>query len=135
MVFITNLVILERRGKMKLNCRYCQQPLLPEDSVRTLSYWSGVEFICHKSCKVAGEKQEAFDCQLIDADCNDCKHYKRGTLAPKVISKLHRKDGTVVDVIFQPNYFIGGQCLKFNRPVIAQPNKWSGLECFEHRRA
>lgn len=116
-------------------CRYCHQPVTETESVPTFSYWWSLEFLCHKACKEAGEKQEAFDCQIIDADCNDCRHYKRGKLAPKVVSKLKTPDNRWVEVTHQPNIIIGGHCLKFSRPTIAQPNKWSGLECFEHRRS
>lgn len=116
-------------------CRYCDKPVLTEsEAAITHSYWQGLPFICHKACKDAGGKQEAFDCQVIDADCNDCRHYKRGKLASRVVSLLRRTDGTTVEVSHQPNIFIGGRCLKFDKPTVAQPNKWSGLECFEHRR-
>lgn len=116
-------------------CRYCDLHVSDSDSVVTHSYWQGLPFVCHKDCKEAGVKQEAFDCQVVDADCNDCAHYKRGKLAPLVVSRLKRRDGKVVEVKHQPNFFIGGHCLKFDRPTVAQPNKWSGLECFEHRRS
>lgn len=118
------------------SCRYCDQPVTVESEASvTLSYWQSVPFICHKKCKDAGVKQEALDCQTVDADCNDCRHYRRGKLAPKMITKTKTKDGRIVDLIFQPNIIIEGRCLKFNKPTVAQPNKWSGFECFEHRRA
>lgn len=117
------------------SCRYCSLPIADGLAVTTRGYWSHGEYPCHAGCKVAGEKQEALDCQTIDADCNDCTHYKRGTLAPKTVSKLKTTDGRIVDVIFQPNVFIGGHCLKFYRPTLASPNKWTGWDCFEHRRA
>lgn len=115
-----------------MNCRYCNLPV--ESPVKTLAYWNQTPDVCHAECKAAGERQEAFDCQTIDADCNDCFHYQRGKLAPKLESRLKKPDGTKVLVTHQPNIFIGGRCLKFDKPVNAQPNKWSGLECFEHRR-
>lgn len=115
-------------------CRYCDKPLAEADAVKTLAYWNQTPDVCHKDCKAAGEKQEAFDCQVIDADCNDCRHYKRGKLAPKVISDMKTPDGRSVQVTHQPNVIIGGHCLKFDRPTLANPNKWSGWECFEHRR-
>lgn len=120
-------------GEMNI-CRYCDKPIEGQ-AVQTFGYWSHFPFVCHAKCKVSGERQEAIDCQIIDADCNDCKHYQRGKLAPPTISRLHRKDGTIVDVVYQPQIFIGGYCLKFSKPTSASPNKWSGLECFEHRRA
>lgn len=117
-------------------CRYCDKPVvtMAEASV-THSYWQALPFICHKACKDAGIRQEAYDCQVIDADCNDCRHYQRGHLAAKVESLCLRDDGTEYILTHQPNIIIGGRCLKFDRPTTACPNKWSGLECFEHRRA
>lgn len=113
-------------------CRYCQQPVSEADSTITFSYWWSLEFVCHKACKGAGEKQEAFDCQQIDADCNDCKHFKRGQLEKRLLSCI--ENGVAGTRWVNMGYF-DGHCLKFDRPTIAQPNKWSGLECFEHRRA
>lgn len=115
-------------------CRYCSQPLAESEAVKTHSYWGGLPFVCHAACKQAGEREEAFECQCIDADCNDCKHYQRGKLAPLVRSWLHKPDGRRVEVTHQPNVFIGGRCLKFDKPTEASPNKWTGHECFEHRR-
>lgn len=114
-----------------MTCRYCHLPV--EHSVRTLAYWNQTPDVCHPECRAAGERQEAIDCQTIDADCNNCRHYQRGKIAPKQISKVKTQDGRIVDVIYKPEIFIDGQCLKFNKPVLACPNKWSGLECFEHR--
>jgi hypothetical protein len=115
-------------------CRYCSLPVNRADAVVTHSYWQGMKFVSHKACKAAGEKAEALECQTIDADCNDCRHYKRGKLAARVVSLLHRPDGTTVEVSHQPNIFVGGHCLKLDKPTIACPNKWTGHECFEHRR-
>lgn len=113
-------------------CRYCNLPV--ENPVRTLAYWNQTPDVCHAGCREAGEREEAFDCQVVDADCNDCRFYRRGKLAGKIVSKLHRQDGTVAEVVHQPNIFTGGHCLKFDREVVAQPKKWSGFPCFEHRR-
>jgi hypothetical protein len=119
---------------ISLKCRYCTQPLADSEAVTTHSYWQSLPDVCHKACKEAGAKQEALECQTIDADCNDCRHYRRGKLAPKTISLTKTPDGRIVEVSYQPNIFLGGHCLKFNKPTLAHPNKWTGLECFEHRR-
>jgi len=121
-------------GSKKI-CRYCAKPIAVNEVVETVAYWNATPDVCHRACKDAGVKQEAYNCQVIDADCNDCRHYQRGKLAPRVISHLKKPDGTTAEVSHQPNIFLGGQCLKFNKAVVAQPNKWSGLECFEHRRS
>lgn len=125
-------------------CRYCGSEVNEKsESSLTHAYWdfgmNGIDscvFICHKSCKVDGMKREAFECQLIDADCNDCRNYKRGKIAPKTISSyLNNQNGKLVTTIHQPDVYVGGHCLKFDRPTLAFPNKWTGRECFEHRRA
>lgn len=94
-------------------CRYCGKP---GASVRTLAYWNQTPDLCHAECKSPGEKQEAIDCQVLDADCNDCVHFQRG----KIIGGI-------------PKAF-SGHCLKFDRPTTAYPHFWTGRECFEHRR-
>lgn len=97
-------------------CRYCDQPVVDAGNAAiTYSYWSAFPFIAHPACKKAGERQEAFDCQVIDADCNDCIHFQRGKLVGEDIWS--------------------GQCLKFGIETRGCPNKWTGKECFEHRRA
>lgn len=97
-------------------CRYCDVA----DKVDTLTtaYWVGggaFWFACHKSCKVVGEKEEAYQCQLIDEDCNDCKHFVRG-------ERISKKD-------------CKGTCEKLNnKEVVAHVQFCSSHECFEHRK-
>lgn len=113
-------------------CRYCGNPV--EVPVTTLAYWNQTPCVCHAECKASGEKEEAYECQVIDADCNDCRHYKRGVLAPKVVSNLRKPNGKIVEVSFQPNEIVGGRCLKFDRPTTAYPHQFTGRECFHHRK-
>jgi hypothetical protein len=94
-------------------CRYCDKPV--NNPVVTISYWGGLTFYCHAECKQAGLRSEAFECQCIDADCNDCKHF------------IREKMGINKSIWY-------GQCKKFNKLTEAYPNKWRGLECFEHRK-
>ena len=115
-------------------CRYCSLPVNRADAVVTHSYWQGMKFVSHKACKVNGEKAEALECQTIDADCNDCRHYKRGVSAPKQVSRYKNHKGEWVEIIYKPEIWIGGHCLKLDKPTIACPKKWTGHECFEHRR-
>jgi len=116
-------------------CRYCAKPIADGEAAPTFAYWFATPFVCHPACKDAGIRQEAYECQLIDADCNDCKHYKRGKLAPIMISHVRMPNGLIEEVRHQPNVIIGGHCLKFDEPTTAYPNKWTGRPCFEHRRA
>lgn len=112
-------------------CRYCNQPVEPPERVLTHSYWGGLPFPCHRACKEAGVKQEAFDCQVVDADCNDCRHFKRGEVVRVLLSCI--ENGKAGQKLVNTGV-ITGHCLKFDRPTKAHPNKWTGWECFEHRR-
>lgn len=114
-------------------CRYCSKPVDTSDYAVTHSYWQGLPFICHKPCKASGEKQEAMECHLIDGDCNDCKHYKRGHIAPTQTSRYKNHKGKWIEIVYTPQIWIGGHCLKFDHPTTAFPKKWTGRECFEHR--
>ncbi len=112
-------------------CRYCSKEIEKDQELVTFSYWQGVKFFCHKECKTNGEKQESFDCQNIDADCNDCKFFKRGELIKKWLSSII--DGKPGLIHFNTEVF-NGHCLKFDKITIAQPKKCTMKECFEHRR-
>ena len=92
------------------NCRFCKKTIKKEDAAITIGYWIGTWYICHKNCKQKGESDEAFDCQKIDQDCNDCYFFKR-------IKKTK------------------GWCEKYNKSMIAAPKFASGYDCFEHRKA
>lgn len=107
-----------------MTCRYCEQPVAPADSVTTVSYWSAIPYVCHRACKVTGVKQEAFDCQMLDRDCNDCRCFIRG----EAVRKFNEAGQP------QPISAFHGMCLKFDRQTMAFPNQSTGRECFEHRR-
>jgi len=108
-------------------CRYCGKP---GASVATLSYWNQVKCLCHPDCKLTGEREEAIDCQTIDADCNDCLYFKRGELVKRWLSGM--RDGKATLVLVNMG-IVRGYCLKFNRPTEAFPHMSTGRECFQHR--
>lgn len=112
-------------------CRYCDK-LIDGLAAKTFSYWGHYEFECHPQCKAEGEKMEAFECQTVDADCNDCRHFKRGNFEKRWLSCMEDKLPSMRLVNMG---FSHGHCLKLDKPTVAQPNKWSGYECFEHRRS
>jgi hypothetical protein len=95
-------------------CRYCGREVPELDCVITHTYWQAMMDIAHAGCDAAGQEEEAFECQCIDADCNDCRHFRR-------------------DIHLQNEGF-NGRCLKFNEPTRACVNFASGHPCFEHRR-
>ena len=67
-----------------------------------------------KNCKEEGKKLEAYECQKIDADCNDCKHFLR-------------QDN-------KSNGIWHGFCNKKQVNTVAYVNFCSSNECFEHRK-
>lgn len=102
-------------------CRYCAEPVTDGAGVPTRTYWGAVVDVCHPACKREGERQEAVDCQTIDADCNDCRHFTAFTRDdPRYeASKHYRK----------------GWCGFHDRATTAYPVFCSGHPCFVHRRA
>lgn len=94
-------------------CHSCKQPIEAKDFTVKISYWTAIWLPSHKAC--AQDLASIIECQTIDADCNDCKHFKRD----KVVN-----EGTIL-----------GTCLKYGDAVYAHPNFCSGHKCFEHRRA
>jgi hypothetical protein len=62
-------------------CRYCNKPVTSENIEITQSYWgssnNGVYFYpCQSKCKEKGYADEKYECQCIDAACNDCKNFE-----------------------------------------------------------
>lgn len=106
-------------------CRHCKLPVTSEDFVLWTSYWYGMWFPAHKEC-LQFKKQESIDCQTIDADCNDCKHFERGKRQTMEVS-----DGGKNKTVSLTGF--GGYCRKLNKDTVAQPNFCSNHECFEHR--
>jgi ribosomal protein L36 len=115
-------------------CRYCEMSIQPQTAATTRSYWQNMLFPCHLACKIRGERDEAIVCQTIDADCNDCRFFKRGQAVMVVCSDYDKKKkvGVIVNVSTGVST---GHCLKFDQPTKAYPNKWTGRLCFEHRRS
>jgi len=91
-------------------------------------YWSTLTaFACERMTKEEIAFVKALDARLtpedlieqqkIDADCNDCRHFKRGAM----------RKGLGVPCF-------EGHCLKLDKPTLAWPIQFSGHACFEHRR-
>lgn len=99
-------------------CRGCGEKLTTETFAIWTTYWNAMRVPCHADCREAGMKQEAYDCQCLDAACNDCLHFAR-------------------EKMFEAPGLKGwkGRCNKFNTEVTTVPN-WAELrECFEHRKS
>jgi hypothetical protein len=106
-------------------CRYCEQAVAPDEAVPTVSYWKAVPFVAHPACRVAGYKREAYECQCLDADCNDCTFFTRSRMVGKEIWI-----GRCANAARQPQ----GHAKLDGESVHAFPNFSSGHPCFVHRR-
>ena len=89
------------------------------------SYWKATWTPTHKECKPLLSKETAYECQKIDANCNDCKFF--------IAKKTYRGGGTS---------WRTGECEKGDAnlklfpdkyPALAQPNFCQGNDCFIHR--
>ena len=143
-----------------LQCRFCGLTCDPQEMTFVNSYWlvggSVIEsyehrgnfisvadepkFVCHRSCKKPGFAAEALACQTIDADCNDCKHFKRGKYVEKPAhpgtENLRTDDQQLVYLkALTVSQMWVGDCLKFDEPTVAHPVHFTGKPCFEHRRS
>lgn len=114
-------------------CRHCEKPVKPEEEVIGHGYWTALKFVYHKSCRDAGQKEEAYSCQTIDADCSDCKHFQRGDqIKHRVIDRVENGVPIMKDVSFG---IFNGHCLKFNKPTTAKSKTATLMPCFEHRKS
>ena len=80
------------------------------------SYWGAVWIPTHKVCKPLLSSETAYECQKIDANCNDCKFF--------TATESHKGIGTS---------WRDGICVN-GHDAHAQPNFWQGNKCFEHRK-
>lgn len=106
--------ITSKWGSLSNLCRYCKKPVGRSEAKIAHSYWNAVQFICHEGCFKEGKSSEAYECQQLDADCNDCRDFKR--------------ERNLGNGVFE------GTCVKYNKPTKAQPNKCTAHKCFTHRK-
>ena len=93
-------------------CSYCGWPFWVKEIAT--SYWHpGTKYPVHKYCKKTYEAKIRAYCKDLDADCNDCKHFKRGEWLSKTVCS--------------------GICMKTGKPTEARPNHYSGKPCYEPR--
>ena len=121
------LAAMREKWCPSLTCRGCGLPLTDTDFDVWVSYWKSVWFPAHKACRAAGMAEEAYDCQCVDADCNDCNSFCRGKSAGELV---------MIGVAGSPDVTrpANGHCEKFDRPAVAWANFCSGWACFEHRK-
>ena len=99
-------------------CRRCDAAL--SEVVVGSTYWSAKKQpFCSDTCKRLDEVECVYECQKIDANCNECVHFKR--------EELQKVPGI-------PGGVWHGQCLKKGVPTEGISRWYQGHECFEHRK-
>jgi hypothetical protein len=95
-------------------CGHCGKEIVSDFTYQT-GYWANVKAKIHPECVRSKEhtEQSKKECQAIDSDCNDCKHFKRGEWLSKGVCS--------------------GICGKTGEYAEGRPNFYSGKECFEQR--
>lgn len=119
-------------------CRFCSDEILSDNDANFYyTYWRAIKLpICKKHTKSEYkeyQKNEAYECQIIDADCNDCKHFKRGSRRLVRGDNVKTEDGEYTRILVDKDVFYG-HCAKFDTPTMAAVNHATGRPCFEHRR-
>jgi hypothetical protein len=105
--------LLMKRLSPSKHCRFCSEPLTEETFDVATSYWWAFQHPCHKGCREKGQAKEAYECQKLDRDCNDCGYFQR------------TENG---------RWVCHGICLKTGQPAKAYPNNASLNPCFVHRK-
>jgi len=107
-------------------CRYCGEHVEEGSALIASSYWvPGGAFwqVCHAGCQKEGSRSEAYECQCVDADCNDCTYLTRG--------ERHGKGawvGTCGNAAREPRYLLP------DGRILAHSQLATGHPCFVHRR-
>lgn len=136
-----------KRGDLCISnraCRHCGGDVKRTEAGVIVGYWEPIWYIAHKACEKPGTLDEALECQCIDADCNDCGHFRRGNFnkLPDVSNYAIFTGNEESDIKEQKRYmgdlmFVGsfdGECMKFGRHTSAWPKQATCRPCFEHRR-
>lgn len=114
--------------KVSTTCRHCNKEISEDDFAVHYGYWTPMLFAVHKSCQQECKQLEAYLCQSIDADCNDCKYFKRGKSESDKMINTSR-------AMFAKLKVQEGHCLKYDMATVASSNTCSAMECFEHRKS
>ena len=114
---------IKRQEQTEYESCWLTKPICPEcfanvgknDACVVVTYWRSMLRVCHKVCRDKYVREMVYECQLIDSDCNDCKHFDRGVMIGSGV--------------------FSGRCKMFDKPTIGCPNFCSGMPCFEHRKS
>lgn len=108
-------------------CRHCNGKMTEDTFDINIGYWASVWHPVHKDCAKECRVEEAYECQKIDAGCNDCKFFQRGVIGGV-------KADTGLNAFFPKIKGQIGFCSKNNYQVEAFPVSYYGMPCFVHRK-
>lgn len=98
--------------------------------VSARAYWTSCDQMAHPECLDAGFKQEAYECQKLDADCNDCMYFHANVNGRDIRRGTCGRGAKHPDLPVQAiDALVGGW-----PNVVARPVFCSGYPCFVHRR-
>lgn len=97
-------------------CRACKKDVLPDDFDVFVGYFTDVWYPCHRQCREGQTRYEHRECQMIDMNCNDCRHLRRKPMASGV-------------------QVLSGECVRLKKDVSFLPRTCmpQNASCFEHR--
>ena len=102
-------------------CRHCGGDVTEDEAKVQAAYWTpGCYQIWHKSCHEQYHHIEVIDQQMIDKDCNECKHFK----ATEPVNRAGNRHGICVITGDATIAYPGGVYCSYP----------AHEECFEHRK-
>lgn len=103
------------------NCAWCLEYVEEKDAVVQSGYWTPHSYMMgHKSCRDKKHPIEVWDQQVIDQDCNECKHFAASDEPMQGGSRYGTCTRTKKDTIAYP----GGVYCSYPQHEA----------CFEHRK-
>jgi hypothetical protein len=151
-----NVKFVKTNTSIKNICGQCDKTITEEDFDYFAAYWTPhIWRPTHKHCKEAYKSEEVWDCQTLDANCNDCKHFKRGKNKSVLTEEhaflgvdiwTHKKEEEIYGDVWHNQFHakrrakigdevgFNGFCEKKKISVMAHPNFATGYSCFEHRK-
>ncbi len=108
-------------SKISNKCGLCGKEIKENDEIYfTSGYWSKVYAIRHLKCKHK-EKENVYEMQKTDCNCNDCKYYERKEVVKQYMGASYNR----------------GWCNKLNKKTTGSTGNCNCVEndkCFKHRK-
>lgn len=115
----------------KHKCRYCNLVVIQADACIYSAYWTPhTKYIVHKNCINELTKIEAYECQKIDRDCNDCFYFDRKIDTHSIETSIEIQ----FTLLFPKINSTKGVCNKYKSLTFAYPNTCTLMPCFIHRK-